>query len=300
MVYVLLIIVIIVFLISFLIFRLAICRNSNKNLIFKNDNNSAHTKGAKIIENDTKWLVDHQRKVHVKSNDGLKLQGYLINNKRNHNYVIVVHGFTSSHIDMINRAQKFNELNNNVLLIDLRGHGDSEGKYITMGIKDSEDIKTWCEYLVKKQGAKKIILYGVSMGAASVMMSLDKNLPKEVKYAIEDCGFTSPYEEYKYQLKNLFHLPAFPILNICSLYAKLIAKFDFKKYSSINSVANTNIPLLMIHGTKDTFVPYYMLEELLKNCNTQKEVFIVKGANHTEAQNLDYDNYWKTIENFIK
>ena len=261
--------------------------------------NSAATEGRKEIVDDIEWFNKNHEEVSIKSSDGLLLKGYLINNKKNNNWVIVAHGFTSDHIYMVNRAQKFNELNYNILLLDMRGHGKSEGKYITMGIKDSDDIKLWSEYLVKEKKANKIVLFGISMGAAAVMMSLDNGLPKEVKSAIEDCGYTGVYEEYKYQLKNLFHLPAFPFLDICNLYARVLAKYDFKKDTSIGSLANSDIPLLLIHGTKDTFVPYYMLEELVKNCKSKKEVFVVEGANHTEAQYLDYENYWKTVENFI-
>ena len=299
-IFILLLIIFILFLFSYFIFNLAICRSTNKELIFRNKFNSASTEGRMEIENNVDWFNNNHREVSIKTMDDLLLRGYVINNKKNNNWVIVVHGFTSDHLNMINRAEKFNNLGYNVLLFDLRGHLNSEGKYITMGVKDSDDIKLWCDYLVKEMSAKKIVLYGISMGAASVMMALDKDLPKEVKVAIEDCGYTSIYDEYKYQLKNLFHLPAFPFIDICNLYARLFAKFDFKKNSAIKSIRNTNIPLLLIHGTKDTFVPYYMLEELNNNCKSKHKTFVVEGANHTEAQNLDYDNYWKTVENFIK
>ncbi len=298
--YIIIILALIILITSYFIFRLAICRNSKKELIFRSKFNNASTEGRLEIKNDIKWFKKSHKEVSIHSVDNLLLKGYLIKNKKNNKYVIVVHGFTSSHLEMINRAQKFNDLGYNVLLVDLRGHGKSEGKYITMGVKDSIDLKSWSEYLVKKQGAKKIVLYGVSMGAASVMMSLDKDLPNEVTNAIEDCGYTTIYSEYKYQFKNLFHIYPFPFLNLCNLFAILIAGFNFRNGNAIKSISKTNIPLLMIHGTKDTFVPYYMLDELDKNCASEHQTFIVKGANHTEAQNLDYENYWKTVDNFIK
>jgi len=137
------------------------------------------------------------------------------------------------------------------------------------------------------------------MGGATVMTSMN-DLPSEVKFVIEDCGYTSVWEEFKYQLNNLFHLPTFPFLYICELYAKIFAKYDFKSYSSIKSISNTKIPLLMIHGSNDTFVPYYMFEKIYKSCSSKKDKLVVKGANHTQAELLDSNNYWKKIVEFIK
>ena len=297
--YLVLFLILILFVFCYYVFKLGMCRNASKDKVLRNKFNSASTEGRIEIVNDIQWFNKNHQEVEIKSSDGLLLKGYIINNKKNNNWVLIAHGFTSDHTYMVNRAQKFNDLGYNVLLIDMRSHGKSEGKYISMGIKDSDDIKLWSEYLVKKNKAKKIVLFGISMGAGAVMMSLDNGLPKEVKCAIEDCGYTSVYEEYKYQLKNIFHLPAFPFLHICNMYARIFAKFDFMTDSAIDSVANSNIPLMLIHGTKDTFVPYYMLDELVNACKSEKEVLIVEGANHTEAQYLEYDKYWKTVEKFM-
>lgn len=292
--------IIIVFIISGIIFYKALSRFSNKDMVLKSDLNNKVTEGKrKMLPPRVKWLDNNCKQIDILSVDNIKLHGYIVNNSKSTEWIVLVHGFNGSHKDMINRGFKFYNMGFNILLVDLRGHGKSEGKYITMGIKDCQDVAEWCRYIARKERAKSIGLFGISMGAATVMMVSGLDTVREVKYIIEDCGYTSVWDELKYQLNNLLHLPTFPFLYICNLYAKIFAKYDFKKYSPIKSVSKTYKPILMIHGTNDTFVPYYMLDEIYKVGNEKCEKFVVNGANHTEAQDLDYDNYWKTIKKFV-
>ena len=299
LVIVFIIFIFLIFLASWIIFYFSLYRYANKDFVLNNDVNSRETKGKRKRPNPrVKWLDNHAKQINIKSDDGINLRGYIVNNDSK-DWVVLVHGFSSDHTHMINRGIKFYNMGFNILLVDLRAHGDSEGKFITMGIKDSHDIVKWCKYITKKEHARSIGLFGVSMGAATVMMASGLDLPRTTKYIIEDCGYTSVWEELKYQLKNIFHFPSFPFLNICNYYAKKIAKFDFKENSPIESLSKTPLPVLMIHGTYDAFVPYYMLDKNYKACKSEKEKFVVDKANHTEAEDLDYDNYWKTIKKFI-
>ncbi|MBR1416684.1 MAG: alpha/beta hydrolase [Bacilli bacterium] len=296
----LLLIVILCFIISGCMFIKALSRGSDKSSVLESDLNGRKTDmKIKISLPDTKWLNDNCKKVNIKSKDNLKLQGYIVNNNSD-KWIIFVHGYSGDHKHMINRAKKMYEMGYQVLLVDLRGHGKSEGKYITMGIKDCYDIKEWITYLIENESAKEIGLFGISMGAATVMMTIGLDLPKEVKFAIEDCGYTSVWEEFKYQVNNLYHLPTFPFLHICNLFAIIFAKYNFKSYSPIEAISNTKIPLLLIHGSNDTFVPFKMLNENYNACSSKKQQLIVNGANHAESQDLDYNKYWETIEKFIK
>ena len=292
-------IVIIIFVMSAVIFNLSLNRYTDKSAIFNKDINNKKSLDIKETITDTKWFNENKKEVSIKSIDNLKLTGYIINNKSD-KWIILVHGYASDHTTLINKAKKFFELGYQVLLVDQRSHGKSEGKYITMGIKESNDIKLWIDYIIRIENAKEIGLFGISMGAATIMMTIGLVLPKEVKFAIEDCGYSDVYDELKYQLKKGFHLPAFPFINVCNLYAKSFAKFTFKIYSPKLAVSRTNIPLLMIHGSYDTFVPYEMLNILYDSCKSRKEKLIIEGANHAEAENIEYDKYWKTITSFIK
>lgn len=297
---ILIVVIVLIFATSGYIFHMALNRYASKEIVLESDINNKVTEGKKKLASPrVKWLENNGKQIDIISNDNLKLHGYIVNNKSN-DWVVLVHGFSSDHTHMINRGIKLYNMGFNILLVDLRGHGKSEGKYITMGIRDCHDIAKWCRYIVKKENAKSIGLFGVSMGAATVMMASSIEIPKQVKYIIEDCGYNDVWEELKYQLNNLFRLPAFPFLDICNFYAKTFAKFDFDEHSPAKALAKTNLPILMIHGSNDTFVPFYMLDKNYNSCNSVKEKLVVEKANHAEAQDLSYVRYWRRIEKFIR
>lgn len=297
---IILVLIIICFIISYFIFKLALGRLSKKDVVLNNELNGKSTEGVQIDEPDIKWLDNHCKQVSITNKDNLKLYGYIVNKKDSKKWIILVHGYSSDHTSLINKGITFYKRGFNILLIDLQGHGKSEGKYITMGAKDCYDVKQWIKYIVNKEKANEVGLFGISMGAATVMMTSNLDLNREVKFIIEDCGYTSIWDELKYQLNNLFHLPSFPFLYICELYAKIFIGIDFKSISPIKALSKTTIPILFIHGNNDTFVPYKMLDKNYLTCISKKEKLVIDKANHTEAEALSYKEYWKTIDNFIK
>ena len=187
----------------------------------------------------------------------------------------------------------------NVLVPDLRCHGLSEGNYIGMGWHDRLDIIDWINYIIDKDDSSKIILFGTSMGAATTMMTTGENLPSNVKLAICDCGYTSVWDEFEYQLKENFKLPKFPVLYATNTVCKVIANYDLKEASSIKQIEKSKTPTLFIHGTNDTYVPFYMLDEVYEAENSEKEKLEVEGAVHCGSVNTNPELYWNTIDNFI-
>ena len=262
----------------------------------KKENDENKSLDGKVL--DTKWFSKNVKTVNIISKDKLNLKGYVINNNYD-KWMIIVHGYTSSHIPYVNVAKKFNEMKYNILLLDLRAHGRSEGKYITMGVKDAFDLKNWINYIINEYCAKEIGLYGVSMGAATIMTASGLNLASEVKYLIEDCGYTSVKDEMIYQIKSTFHLPPFPFYNISCFYARLLAKYSYTKYSPVKSLRKNTIPILMIHGQDDKYVPFYMLDILYNSCNSYKEKLIVKNAKHAQSLFVSPNVYWNTVEEFL-
>ena len=293
---ILIIFIVLILLISYLLFYISYNRYAKKELILNNKVNKHKNEEEYVLETD--WFNKLSKEVEIISDDNLKLKGYILNNKNN-KWMIIVHGFTSSHEAMVNIAKKFYEMKYNVLVVDLRAHGNSEGTYITMGVKDCLDIKKWINYLVDND-AKEIGLFGISMGAATVMNTIGLDLPKEVKFAIEDCGYTSVKDELVYQQKMLFHLPKIPFLYISMLYAIIFAKYNIDAYTPLKSLQKTNIPLLLIHGDKDTFVPFEMVNKLDEVCNSKHQKLIIKGATHARSCVVDSEKYWNTVTKFIE
>ena len=278
-------------------FNLALNPKSSKSIIFNSEANEI--KQQMKIEN-TKWLEDNAKDVYTQ-NKKIKLHGYeVINKKDSKIWVIAVHGYTDSAYFMVKAAKQFLNYGYNVLMPDLRAHGKSEGKYIGMGWLDRLDLIEWINYLIQKYGNIKIILYGISMGAATVMMTSGEKLPSNVRIIIEDCGYTSVWDEFAFVLKYIFKLPTFPTLYNANIMTKIRAGYSLKKASCIKQLKKSTTPTLFIHGDQDKFVPFYMLDKLYDAAKCKKEKLVIKGAGHAEAQEIDSQKYWHTVRKFIK
>ena len=168
-----------------------------------------------------------------------------------------------------------------------------------MGWDDRLDIISWINYILNEDPNAEIVLHGISMGAATVLMTSGEEIPSNVKAIIADCGYTSVWDEFAYQLDDLFSLPEFPILNVSSIVAKIRAGYFLGEASSIEQVKKSKTPILYIHGDQDDFVPYYMMEELYNATNSEKEMLTIKGAEHAKASEVEPETYWTTINNFI-
>lgn len=289
-------------------YNLALNSHTSKDEVFSNNKKKSENKveksetSGKVNNYDVNWLLNksNYEDVYIKSDDGLKLHSYEIKNpKKTNDWVIVVHGYTSQGKFMASFASKFYDMGYNVLVPDLRGHGQSEGDYIGMGWHDRLDIIRWINKIIEKDKNANIILHGVSMGAATVMMASGEKLPSNVKGIIEDCGYTSVKDEFAYQLKALFKLPSFPIINVASLVCRIKAGYWFGEGSAIKQVAKSKTPILFIHGDADDFVPYFMLDKLYNAANCTKEKLVVKGAAHAKAAVVNPELYWNTIKKFI-
>ena len=188
----------------------------------------------------------------------------------------------------------------NVLVPDLRSHGTSEGNYIGMGWHDRLDIIDWINYIVKNNPNSKIALHGTSMGSATVLMVSGEKLPSNVKAIVADCGYTSVYDEFSYQLKQLFNLPAFPIMNFSDVITHIRAGYCLNDASAINQVKKSTTPILYIHGDKDDFVPYYMMDELYNATNSEKEKLTIEGGEHANSDLVNPKLYWSTVNSFLE
>ncbi|WP_300954452.1 alpha/beta hydrolase, partial [uncultured Clostridium sp.] len=236
----------------------------------------------------------------IKSKDNLKLHNYLIKNKNTSDkWVIIIHGYNSKGLYMASYAQNFYNMGYNIIIPDLRGHGKSEGNYIGMGWHERYDILDLANYIANTYNNSQIVLFGVSMGAATVMSASGEILPKNVKSIIEDCGYTSTWNQFSYQLKSLFKLPSFPMMHIASIICKLKSGYFISESSPIKQIKKSITPTLFIHGDKDDFVPFFMLDELYNSSPVEKEKLIINDAAHAKASYVNPKLYWSTIENFL-
>lgn len=290
-----LIVILILFYISFRLYNFALNPKSSKEGIFNSkDNNEPRFQ-------DT-WIYDYKDKedVFINSFDNLKLHGYILKTENSDKWAITVHGYTNKAESMSAMAYKYHSLGYNILMPDLRGHGKSEGSYVGMGWHDRLDILKWIDLIIKENKDAKILLHGISMGAGTVMMVSGEELPENVKVIIEDCGYTSAKEQLAYNLKTMFKLPSFPILNFCSLITKIKDNYFISEASAIKQLQKAKVPILFIHCDKDKFVPFYMLDKLYNACSSKKDKLIIKDVGHAKSESLKSDLYWNKVEDFIK
>lgn len=257
---------------------------------------------AKIRAQRAEWLASTPREVvEITSDDGLTLQGDLFDGAPDsHLWLLAVHGYTGKRSDMYAVASFYGEKGYHVLSPDMRGHGQSEGRYIGMGWPDRKDLLKWIGLIIERDAQAQIILHGISMGGAAVMMVSGEELPRQVKGIVEDCGYTSVWDIFSDELSYLFRLPDFPVLYAADLAAKVRAGYGFREASALKQVAKSSVPVLFIHGAQDTFVHTDMVYKLYDACPAQKELLVVEGAGHGEAYAKDPDLYFGTVFSFIE
>ena len=281
-------------------YNLALNPDTPKDIVFGTPEEAEATSGQ-VLDSDIQWLLTESNYTDetLTSFDNLNLHAYKVLNQNDSNkWVITVHVYTSEVINMISYAKNYYDIGYNVLIPDLRSHGLSEGDYIGMGWDDRLDIIDWINTILEYNPNAEIVLHGVSMGAATVSMVSGEDLPSNVKAIVADCGYTSVWDEFAYQLDDLFSLPEFPILNVSSLVAKVRAGYFLGEASTLKQVAKSKTPILFIHGDEDDFVPYYMMEELYNATSSEKEMLTIKNAGHAKASEVDPETYWTTVSNF--
>ncbi|WP_018592834.1 alpha/beta hydrolase [Terrisporobacter glycolicus] len=277
-------------------YDLAINPSTSKDMIFGDDDDEGE------IKEDVNWLINdsNYNDKYINSFDNLKLHSYEIKNKIETNkWAIVVHGYTSEGETVSSKAKHFHDMGYNVLVPDLRAHGKSEGHYIGMGWDDRLDIINWINIIVKDNPNSEIILHGTSMGAATVLSTSGESLPSNIKAIIADCSYTSVWDEFTYQLKALFDLPSFPVMNLSNIVTMIKAGYSLKEASPIKQVAKSKTPILYIHGDKDDFVPYYMMDQLYNATSSQKSKLTIKNAAHGKAALVNPNLYWNTVSDFL-
>ncbi|WP_053362779.1 alpha/beta fold hydrolase [Bacillus sp. FJAT-27251] len=253
---------------------------------------------------DDTFKKEHKpSKWKVVSADKLKLNlnaNVYANDVLEHKWAVVVHGYTSNAESMTRYIRNFHEKGYHVVAPDLRSHGDSEGDYIGMGWHDRKDLLLWIEQIIERDPEAEIVLFGISMGGATVMMaSGEKELPANVKVIVEDCGYSSVSEVFVYQLDDLFGLPEFPVMNAANTVTRFRAGYDLYEANAVKQVAKSDTPMLFIHGEADTFVPFEMLDEVYNAANVEKEKLIIPEANHGDAEKVDPVTYWNTLWGFV-
>ena len=247
----------------------------------------------------TSLMAKPYEDIYINSFDKLKLHARLFENKNSNTVAILCHGYRgTAYRDFCGGAKEALALGYNVIIIDQRAHGTSQGHSITMGVREVKDLISWTEYAKERFGKDiKLVLIGISMGGATVLMAADK-IDGDVKI-IADSPYSSPKLMMQDTVRSL-HLPVFifyPLINLTSL---LFAHTSLNKISAYDSIKNTNHPILIIHGDKDTVVNQHLSLDLYHAFEDKIQYESFPGADHGVSYLNDTPRYQKIIRDFLE
>ncbi len=248
------------------------------------------------------WFLGMEpERVEIVSHDGLRLSGLYLEHPEAKGTIILMHGYRmDGYTDFTCVYKKYYDLGFSLLNAFHRAHADSEGEYITFGIKERFDCRDWAVYISDRFGPEhKIVLDGLSMGAATVLMATGLELPGSVKGVIADCGFTSPWDQLVFLMKTKYHLPVHPLLDFADLFARLLGGFSLKEYSTLEAMRENTIPVLFIHGEEDLFVPTAFTIRAFEICCAPKRLITVPYAAHGVSYLVDPETCDRELERFL-
>lgn len=238
--------------------------------------------------------------VKIVNDEGLQLIGHYYPCDDAKRLIIAFHGWRSSWDRDFGLISDFWHKNGcSVLYVEQRGQNNSDGDYMGFGLTERHDCKAWVNWAICRAGNNiPIYLAGVSMGATTVLMASDLDLPENVHGIMADCGFTSPKAIWKHVANNNLHMA----YGVRGAFADAICKrkisMDSGNYSTVDALKNTTIPVLFVHGTDDHFVPVEMTYENYKACISPKRLLIVPGADHAMSYYEDKYNYERAVLDF--
>lgn len=248
------------------------------------------------------WLQAHNaQEVYITSHDGLKLHGLWVPAENAKATVILVHGYHSCVLTDFSLAfARYHSRGFNLLLPTHRAHGKSEGKYTTFGVLESKDILGWIDFHNQQFGKNPVMLSGMSMGASTVMYLAEEELPDNVRAINADCGFTTPREIIGKVFRDATHIPAWPFLWATELFARFFGGFSLDGKDSTKSLAKNKLPILLVHGLSDDFVPCDMTRRGYDACTGQKAILLVDGATHGTSYLHAREKYLAQIERLVQ
>ena len=229
--------------------------------------------------------------------EGYQCHAYYIMTGSN-STALVIHGWRDMPIRYFYLARIYErELGYNVVIPDVYAHGKSDGDMIRMGWLDRLDMLRW----LKTFKTDTMVVHGVSMGGATTMMLSGEKMPSDIKDIrfIDDCGYTSVWDEFAGELKNQFGLPEFPLMYTTSLLCSLLYDWNFDEASSLNQIRKCRYPMLFIHGDSDTFVPTEMVYRLFASKKGHKELWITKNTDHAHSYKNHREEYILHLKKFL-
>lgn len=258
----------------------------------------------KILTEGYKIKIESNRKITITASDGVELIGHYYERKKNAPVIIFFHGLRSnSYTNGVPIYRITKKHGWNLLLVSLRAHGESGGNASTLGVLERYDCLDWANWVYSELGMQvPIYLMGISMGGSAVLMSSDLELPKSVCGIIDEAGFTTPLEMIKIGGIKKFHnrILTDMFMQSVNIGTKIWGGFDLKDANACIAVSKTRVPILIIHGDNDTQAPVSMAYRIYDSCKSEKQLYIVSGAEHKDCYKSNPEKYESIVSEFIE
>ncbi|MGN1450875.1 MAG: alpha/beta hydrolase [Eubacteriales bacterium] len=236
----------------------------------------------------------------ITAHDGVRLVGHWCPHPEARRIVIAMHGWRSSwDHDFCTISGFWYDNGCSVLYPDQRGQNASGGDYMSFGMLERYDCLEWVNWVIQKCGTDiPVYLAGVSMGATTVLMASELDMPSNVRGILSDCGFTSPEAIWRHVAKENLHLPYSVQHRLVDEMCRKKINLSSKSCSTVEILKKAKIPVLFVHGTDDHFVPVEMTYRNYIACAAPKRLFIVPGADHGMSYLEDREGYENALKNF--
>ena len=236
--------------------------------------------------------------VHIKSFDGIQLRSRYYHSTEGAPLFICCHGYRSTAFKDFSGGSKYLlDRGFNVLLIDERAHGESGGNVISFGINERQDVLEWARWARKRFGPVPMYLFGISMGAATVLLASELDFPSSLRGIVADCPYSSPRKIIVNTAAGM-HIPGWTLI-FARIGAAVLGRFKLTDIDASECVKNTKVPILIIHGEADSFVPAYMSEGPAEANPEMVKRITVKGADHALSFLVDPEKYKTAVEGVI-
>lgn len=256
---------------------------------------------SRLLSEAADWIETAKHdKIYAETSDGYRLAAEEFPERTEETWVLLLHGYTGWKEEMYQFAYWYQKQGYAVLVPDLRCQGESEGDFIGMGWTDHYDCLLWIGRILEVSPNAKIVLHGQSMGAATALiMAGSPEVSEHIKAVVSDSAYTEAYDMFGDKITEWFHLPAALFVDSACVMLRLRGGYDLRDASPLKAVKNSGIPTLFIHGEEDKMIDVNMSYELFAAAACEKELFIVEGAGHAQAQDKDPEAYYARIEDFL-
>lgn len=237
--------------------------------------------------------------VTIQSYDGQSLVGHWYDTPDPKRVIIAMHGWRSGWSSDFGTIANFWHKNGCcVLYAEQRGQGNSGGSHMGFGMMERYDCLYWCKWVNSHCRHLPVYLAGVSMGATTVLLTADLELPANVRGIMADCGFTSAHDIWKHVAEKNLHMNYQVRRAMADALCRGKIAMSPKDCSTIQALSKCKIPVLFAHGTQDHFVPVEMTYANYAACASEKYLLIVPGAEHGMCYFMETERYRKAVLDF--